>query len=220
MQTVLGALGGTTLALAKSVLQLGDDHIDAYFRDGLGRLTVNVTAKTTVLNLHKVDFTTVTIPGSVCHAPGQITLHGSSPTYGTAVVQGSADGPVDVGASADRVVFGDLDGDGRDEAALNVVCEVLNSGTAAGQTSEASVVFTGAGGTLHVVGVVVPTQPKAAVGAHVPLVEVVEITKGQVVANEAWYASQDADCCSSMHMVTTWTLSGGQLTPGAPRSRG
>ena len=54
-------------------------------------------------------------------------------------------------------MFGDLDGDGRDEAALSVVC-ANGGGTAGGQLAFSAVIFKAVGRSFRVIGIVTPPQ--------------------------------------------------------------
>jgi hypothetical protein len=102
--------------------------------------------------LHCVNWEDVVIPGRTCGAKHPIHLR-----HGQAVVRSSLywlpkefHGPrqeVHVSGPSVGVVYGDLDGDGRDEAALSVECD--NGGeTANGQLRFTWVVFAGASGRI------------------------------------------------------------------------
>jgi hypothetical protein len=110
-----------------------------------------------------------------------------------------------------KPVFGDLTGDGHDEAALDVDC-TNGGGTAGGQLAFSEVVFQAVGTLLRVVGVRTPRQPLEP-ESHVPLSHVVAIERGKVVVSEAWYGPNDGDCCASGRARTIWTFSAGKLRP-------
>jgi hypothetical protein len=111
----------------------------------------------------------------------------------------------------EHVAYGDLDGDGRDEAALGVVC-ANRGGTAAGQIAFAQVVFALSAGKLRVIGIVTPQGPAAA-GRHAPLVTVQILTR-RIVATEYFYGPHDGDCCASGRVRTIWLYNHGVLKPG------
>jgi hypothetical protein len=120
---------------------------------------------------------------------------------------------VDAAWSGAPVVYGDVDGDGRPEAAVRVVCSNLG-GTAAGQLAFSVVVFTSGPRSPRLIGVITPRQPRTA-DVHVPIVGPVRITHGRVMASEAWYGPRDGDCCPSGQARTSWRYVAGQLRPGA-----
>jgi hypothetical protein len=160
-----------------------------------------------------LDWRTVALPGGACGSSRPIRPHRYE--YGpAALVHPDVDllwwNPVVV-YSWSKPVFGDLDGDGRDEAALDVDC-ANGGGTAGGQLAFAEVVFKAVGRSLRVVGILTPRQPLAP-GAHVPLSRVVAIRRGRVVVSEAWYGPNDGDCCASGRARTIWTYAAGRFRP-------
>lgn len=164
------------------------------------------------LDIHKVAWAEVSVPGSVCGARHSIRLH-----KGRAVVD-SARWPswphVSVYAGWNPVVYGNVDGVGQDEAALVVGCS-NRGGTAAGYLAYAQVIFTIAGRSLRVIGVVTPQQPRQA--NRLPTLLTVKIRRGKVIAREAWYGPNDGTCCPSGRTTTVWTYAQGALRAGAPK---
>jgi len=164
------------------------------------------------LDVHKVDWSSVSLPGSVCGATHSIRLH-----KGRAVVD-SRRWPsvprVTVDAGWNPVVYGNLDGVGQDEAALVVGCN-NGGGTADGFLAYAQVIFTTAGKKLKVIGVVTPKQARKA--NRLPTLVTVEIRRGEVVAREAWYGPNDGTCCPSGRTTTVWTYANGALRAGKPK---
>jgi dipeptidyl aminopeptidase/acylaminoacyl peptidase len=159
------------------------------------------------IDLHKVDWANVTLPGSVCGAKHPIRLRNSQ-----AVVASTRwpDWPrVTVASRWNPVVYGDADGDGADEAALVVNCN-NGGGTASGVLAYAQVIFTAAKHAPRVLGVVTPQSPRT-YGA--PLVQV-KIHPGEIVAHEFWYGLHDGTCCPSGRSVTTWMYANGTLRLG------
>ncbi len=158
-------------------------------------------------DLHHMDWNSVRIPGAFCDIPGLVAFNGH-----TATAVSRSFGRVQVSQS--DVVYGDVDGDGRPEAALIVECD--NGGdTAAGQLAFAAIAFTSHQGRLVVLGTVAP-QERPSDGVHATLLADVRLLPGKVVADEHWYRSNDSTCCPSGSAVTTWTLHAGQLVPGTP----
>jgi hypothetical protein len=165
-------------------------------------------------DLHAIDWRKVTLPGGVCGSSRPIRPH--KYRYGPeAVIHTDVDllwwNPVVV-SSWSRPVFGDLDADGRDEAALQVVC-ANGGGTAAGQLAFSAVIFRAMGRSVRVVGIVTPQQPLDPKTSHVPLNHVVAIKPGQVVVSEAWYGQYDGTCCASGEAKTIWMYGHGKLRP-------
>ncbi len=160
-------------------------------------------------NLRDVDWKNITLPGAACGSAQPIQIHRN---FGYAR---SATDPwwavEDVTAFLDT--YGDLDGNGRDEAAVDVMC-ANNGGTASGQLASSVVVFAAHRSLLRVVGIIRPRQPFAADVVHVPLVGhvfgKVRIRRGEVVANELWYGSE---CCAMRHARTIWKYRNGKLRP-------
>lgn len=160
--------------------------------------------------IHHVRWNGVVVPGSVCGATGPIHLRD-----GSAVVASTRwrAWPKVTVYREEHVAYGDLDGDGLDEAGFGVVCS-NGGGTAAGQLAFAQVIFRLEAGRLHVVGIVTPRHltPSA---PHVPLVTV-QIVPGRVIATEYFYGPHDGDCCASGRARTIWRYSSSKLHPGRP----
>jgi hypothetical protein len=121
---------------------------------------------------------------------------------------------VTVDAGWNPVVYGNLDGVGQDEAALVVGCN-NGGGTADGFLAYAQVIFTTAGKTLRVIGVVTPKQGRKA--NRLPTLVTVKIRRGKVMAREAWYGPNDGTCCPSGRTRTVWTYAHGALQAGRPK---
>jgi hypothetical protein len=169
------------------------------------------------IDLHQVDWPNVTLPGSVCGASHPIHLH----RHLAVVVSNrwgkrsrSASWPawprVTVDAGWNPVVYGDLDGDGKDESALVVGCST-GGGTADGFLAYAQVIFTAGKKSPRVIGILTPQQrPDPRV---LPTLLQVTIRRGEIVAQEAWYGLNDGTCCPSGRSTTTWKYAIGRLRP-------
>jgi hypothetical protein len=166
-------------------------------------------------NLHALDWKHVALPGGACGSSRPIGPWRRAGSGVAAFIHPDVNllwwNPVWV-YSWEKPIFGDVDGDGRDEAALSVVC-ANGGGTADGQLAFSVVVFKAVGNSLHVVGIVRPRQPLTPEIGHVPLVTTVKIEHGRVVAPETWYGPHDGTCCGSGRARTTWAYRGGRLYP-------
>lgn len=155
------------------------------------------------LNLHHVKWGNVAVPGWLCRVSGPIRLHD-----GQARLRHSGFGPLDVSEAGPA--YGDLGG--QRVAALQVWCS-NQGGTAAGELAEGLVVFSGAGGRLHVLGTLTPQyRPRHA--THIPFVTVKSISAERVVTTEFFYTGSDADCCPSGRALTSWHWNGHSFKPG------
>lgn len=159
-------------------------------------------------NLRAVNWRNITLPGAVCGAQRTIQLrHGAGFVYSVghpwwpAVVV--SDGPA---------TYGDLTGDGRDEAAVVVSCS-NGGGTADGQLAFAAAIFAAVGHSLRLIGVLSPRQPFEATTPHVPLVASVRLLPGRAIVHEGWYGPPDGTCCGSGKATTVWRYVHGELTP-------
>lgn len=169
------------------------------------------------IDLHRVNWASATLPGSVCGASHSIRLHRHK-----AVVVSHRWGKrwrspawpawprVTVDAGWNPVVYGDLDGDGRDEAAVVIGCS-NGGGTADGYLAYAQVFFTAGRQSPHVVGIVTPQQRR--IPNTLPTLVQVTIRRGEVIAREAWYGRHDGTCCPSGRSTTTWKYVNGRLKP-------
>ncbi|MEU1520383.1 hypothetical protein ABZ490_51235 [Streptomyces sp. NPDC005811] len=153
----------------------------------------------------------MTIPGSLCRSPDSIRLRD-----GVALnVPSHFDGPEpnfpqDVSARTDQLAFGDLTGDGQDEAALPVLCANHNS-TAAGQTAMGIMVFDGSSGQPKLLTTLNSQQKRQ--GEPPNFLEVRQITRSRIVADETFYGPADANCCPSGHASDVWRYSNGTVKP-------
>jgi hypothetical protein len=170
------------------------------------------------IDLHKVDWASVTLPGSVCGASKPIRLHHGSAFITPIPRRFSRDSfppgkrGVTVDSAADAVVFGDLEGSGREDAGLAVNCN-NGGGTADGVLLYAWAIFSGRGGRLSVVGIVTPqVQPSE----ELPTLIGIAIRPGKITAHEFFYGPADATCCSSGRATTIWTDAHRTLLPGVP----
>lgn len=160
-------------------------------------------------DLRDMDWEHARIPGDFCDIPGTVTLgpetEAESCTWGT----------VHVGRVGDEVSYGDITGDGRDEAALYVVCD-NRGGTAAGQLAFAFVVLGREAGRLTSLGATTPQHNPP--DQHATLLGSVDLAPGKVTVGELWYRESDANCSPSGTAETEWTVGKDRkLVAGSPR---
>ncbi|MFF2124283.1 hypothetical protein ACFVW1_02570 [Streptomyces olivochromogenes] len=161
-------------------------------------------------DLRDLDWAHTAVPGDFCDVPGLITF-----TSGEALAQSRTYGKVHTEHRPAEVVYGNVLGDSRVEAALLVGCD-NNGGTGSGRIVWAYLVFASEQDKLKVIGVLTPQQAPPSSGASE--FEKVQLTAGRVTAFEKWHRDTDPSCCPSGRAVTTWTpRAGGTLEAGAPR---
>lgn len=179
------------------------------------RLQTSYTQEIPTTDLHAVDWKKVALPGGVCGSSRPIRPRSVTRWSGQAFIHPDVTliwwNPVWV-YSWEKPVFGDLDGDGSDEAALHVGC-ANGGGMAAGQLAFSEVIFKAVGESMRVLGVVTPRQPLNAESPHVPLLWTVSIDRGTLIAPEYWYGPYDGTCCPSGEARTTWKYVDGRLRP-------
>jgi len=179
-----------------------------------GTTTTRAAPATTALNLRGVTWKDVTVPAAVCpHATEPVHLSGGHATIPAPA--GLDAGTSRVVISEGGVAYGDLYGNGRVVATLNVWCENAG-GTADGQLQDSWVVYSGRTGTLAVLATLTP-QHASSPGSHVAYFDTtpggLEIGKGKITAKEVFYGQTDATCCPSGRATTVWTLTDGSLSP-------
>jgi hypothetical protein len=156
------------------------------------------------IDLHGVHWRSVSVPGRVCGLHRSVRLRN-----GKARVSRS----VEVNAGWHRVVYGDLDGDGRDEAALSVAC-TNGGGTADSVRSYVVVVFHAARTSPLAIGIL---RPRHQAPHMLPTLLQVNIERGRVIGREAFYGSKDGTCCPSGRGRTTWSYRHGAFRIAATR---
>lgn len=167
------------------------------------------------LNLHRVNWRDVSLPGSACDASGTIRLHDGAGSIRPVPSRWAGDifrpsDTVTVGASLPD--YGDLLGADGDVVGISVDCN-NGGGTADGVLLNSFVIFRALSGHLSVVGVIKPQVQPAEV---LPTDLLISIHRGSVTVREGFYGPMDATCCSTGRSTTTWTYSHGRLTPGTP----
>jgi hypothetical protein len=177
----------------------------------VGTAVTTAIGSSAIIDLHHVNWRAATLPGRVCGVPHAIHLHG-----GKAFVRSPRwpDLPrVEVAAGWNPVVYGDLDGDGLDEASLGVSCS-NGGGTADSALAYTQVVYHADTSSALAVGVLRPHwQPK-----HVlPTLLTVVLRRGRVIGREAFYGRRDGTCCPSGRAKTVWMYRHGTLRLASSR---
>jgi hypothetical protein len=175
---------------------------------------MTIEAPGPVTDIRSVDWRHTTFPGAACGFDRPVN---SKQSYLKAASNPSVDMPWWViidGGGAEPAAYGDLDGDGQDEAVLLGNC-TNNGGMAAGQLFfYADVVGVEEGG-LKLLGVIHPRQPISPQTTHVPLLffRADAVRPGHVIAHEAWYGPCDGTACGTGQAVTDWRYERGRLVP-------
>lgn len=162
-------------------------------------------------DLRSVDWSNLALPGDFCGVRGSVQYKS-----GEAVGVSANYGEVHLNqmSFSNAVSYGDIDGDGLDDAAVALGCD-NGGGTASGQLAFGGVVVASRLGVLKAIGTVtarmVPTE-----GGHVTLIKSISLSRGKVVVDELWYRPTDSTCCPSGEASTTWMLSADNLAPSSP----
>jgi hypothetical protein len=177
----------------------------------VGTSVTTVTGSSAAIDLHHVNWKAATLPGRVCGVSHPIHLRGgkaflSSPRWPSLR-------RIEVAGGWNPVVYGDLDGDGLDEAALGVFCS-NGGGTADGVLAYAQVVYRAGTSSALAVGVLSPHwQPKH----MLPTLLTVVLRRGRVIGREAFYGRRDGTCCPSGRAMTVWVYRHGTLRLASSR---
>jgi hypothetical protein len=161
----------------------------------------------TAANIRTVDWANTPLPGAFCGISGLVGFHD-----GQAMAQSAIYGNVHLNVETDGVTYGDLIGDGKQEAVVDVSCD-NNGGTAEGDLAFGAVVV-GNQGQLRALGTI--TTKMQLTDVHVTLIGEIRIAPGKILVTELWYRETDAGCCPSGKAVTTWSFNSGSLTSQPP----
>lgn len=167
------------------------------------------------------DWANVEVPASVCGGEGSVTLKDGdavvSSTRWPDAWEGNAPSsiPSQVRISQeDPVAYGDVDGDGLDEAVVGIWCD-NGGGTAGGQLGQSLVVFTGAAERPSVLGILDTTQPSP---GRAPYFDsgATRIAGGSITARELYFGPS-AYARLTAQAETTWSWNGTALVRGDTR---
>ncbi|MGW6142274.1 hypothetical protein ACWFRM_11250 [Streptomyces sp. NPDC055144] len=159
-------------------------------------------------DLHDVDWTKVPAPGDYCGVPKLVRFDAQGQATATSTVWGK------VRLMRGRtVLYGDTDGDHRDEAAVYLGCDD-NGATQNGQIAAAYAVYAHVGKNLGVIGTITPRKKSA---AYLTALVGADLSTGRIVAHEKWYRPNDPQCCPTGDATTVWYRHGDRLAPGATR---
>jgi hypothetical protein len=170
----------------------------------------------TGLDLRRIDWRNVSVPGTTCLTSGEIQLRN-----GSALIPDDNRGhPTQPGAGGQRydsleeilpVTFGDVEG-GQVDAAVPLYCN-NNGGTADGALLYSLAVYSGRKGTVHFLGLITPRHQPADVLPT--LLSDVRMSSGMITVSELWYGPRDGTCCPSGKSTTIWKYSAGHLQPAS-----
>lgn len=155
-------------------------------------------------DIRAVDFGDVAPPGSACAEGLRFTPPAAIP------VANGRSTVLDIGRYTrlevdPHVAYGDLDGDGDDEAVVHVVC-----GYGANGAEDTVHVWAERGGrAVHVASLTEP--PRSVTGPLPPAVDDVAVDAGRIEVTWTRYAGGDPNCCPSQLTTVTYELDGGAL---------
>ena len=160
------------------------------------------------VDLHKVNWSDVTLPGSVCGASNPIRLRDRRATVRS--TRWPRWPNVHVYSGWTRVIYGDLDADGTDEAALAVSCD-NGGGTAAGVLAYSEVIFTaGAHAARARRRDTTDTQPRRTGEPDPGDDPTRQSGRARILVPDP----HDGTCCPSGRSTTVWTYTHGELVAG------
>jgi hypothetical protein len=154
--------------------------------------------------IRDVDFASLSQPGTACAEGLRIT-----PPRRIAMARGES-ALLDLGRLTrlevdPDVAYGDLDGDGSDEAAVHVVCTFGANG------ADDSVQVWSVRNGSPTIAATLSDPPSRLAGPLPPSVEQVAISDGEVVVTWSHYDDGDPHCCPSQQTVVRYALDDGSL---------
>lgn len=159
-------------------------------------------------DLRDVDWQQATLPAEFCGVETTVTMRN-----GEVRATSTTWGEVGLWVNAVKPVwYGDVDGDGQDEAAVNVGCD-NRGGTASSRLAFGLVVVRSRDGVLELVGEIATTTMRDD-APHVPLLTEPQFSRGGITVKELWYRPSDANCCPTGASLTRWSLLDGTLKAG------
>jgi hypothetical protein len=194
-------LGLAGLGLAAAVFAASSGRGSSPRADASATVTAAADAPA---DIHAVEFGDVAPPGSACAEGLRFTPPAAIP-----VARGRSS-VLDIGRVTrlevdPDVAYGDLDGNGNDEAVVHVVCTY----GANGAEDTVHVWTQRRGRTVHVASVTEP--PRSVTGALPPAVAGVAVHGSQVEVTWTRYGADDPNCCPSQLATVTYELDGDAL---------
>jgi hypothetical protein len=159
-------------------------------------------------DLHDVRWSSATLPGDFCDIDGLVKFKKRR-----AIAKSTTWGKVHVEVWPKDIQYGDLDGDGQAEAAVDVDCNT-GGGTAGDLIQSAYIVVRAADGFLVPVGTITPKQQLA--DGPATRLKKARFGRNRITVRELFYRASDPNCCASGEANTTWTLRDNRLVPGPP----
>jgi len=184
------------------------------------------TAPTTTVppsvDLRSVDWSDLTVPGSVCHLPAPVALRDGQATVAAPASLHAGTPDVVIGAALPPT-FGDLLGTGIDNSAALLVSCANTGGTADGQLAFTWLVYEATPSGPRMIGALTPQEPSDILAGHVAYFDSlsggVTIAPGAISVDELWYGPSDPTCCPSGRATTTWRYVGGTFHPSTVITR-
>jgi len=159
---------------------------------------IHSTVSSSSIDLHRVAWKNVTLPGRVCGVRTPVHLRD-----GKAMVNPH----LEVNAGWHRVVYGDLNANGGDEAAVSVACS--NGGGTADSIWAYAIVLFRAGTSAPTPLAVI--RPQHHVKRMPATLLQVAVRPRSVEGRESFYGRNDGTCCPSGRAVSTWVYVRGRL---------
>jgi hypothetical protein len=161
-------------------------------------------------DLRDVDWQHATLTAEFCGVGEPVTMRD-----GQVRATSTTWGEVELWINTRKPVwYGDVDGDSRDEAAVNLGCD-NGGGTASSQLAFGLVVVRSQNGALELIGEIAATTMKDD-APHVPVLTEPQFNRGGITVKELWYRPSDSNCCPSGASLTRWSLRDGTLKADAP----
>ena len=173
--------------------------------------TAPTTAPPTTIDpaaIRAVDFLSFTYPAGACDPKdprGPFVMANGKPLLGEPAP--GADVPT-FPISVDEVVYGDVTGDGVDEAVVRLVCN--KGGTATWAVAD---VFTPAADAPRRIGVL--TAQTSGPDVNISKIGSIQVVNGAIVVEELVAVGEDPTCCPSQTRLVSWNYKDGQMTTAA-----
>lgn len=192
---------------------LGTPNAQVLIQDGVGRPP---------LDIRKVDWSQFTLPAGTCGSTGPVQLHDAEATVtppggyrGFPTVKAIFYNDLPGGPGP---TYGDLAGDGRIQAALDIGCDT-GGGTAGNDLGDTLFVYSVTPENQVLLLGTLPSTNRDALGCQVTgSLDNVKVVLGAVTADEHYHKAGDAlaNATGVEHHVWPWTANGGFAPPPQP----